>query len=125
MWGIKFSNYPFGSSCLLCFKLHALFLHYYYYYYYYYYCFLVCVCTIASQSYHVIVLVPDLVDRTFLKELMNVLLLRMEFSSAFLHQESVCATFSAGLSSACVVNVGGEVTHVCCVEEGMSNPNTR
>jgi len=73
----------------------------------------------------VIVLVPDLIDRTFLKELVNVLLLRMEFASAFLHQESVCATFSAGLSSACVVNVGGETTHVCCVEEGMSNPNTR
>ena len=72
-----------------------------------------------------IVLVPDLIDRTFLKELVNVLLLRMEFASVFLHQESVCATFSAGLSSACVVNVGGETTHVCCVEEGMSNPNTR
>ena len=24
-----------------------------------------------------------------------------------------------------MVNVGGEVTHICCVEEGMSNPNTR
>ena len=56
---------------------------------------------------------------------MNVLLLRMEFSSAFMHQESVCATFSAGLSSGCVISVGGEVTHICCVEEGMSNPDTR
>ena len=40
-------------------------------------------------------------------------------------QESVCATYSAGLSSGCVVDVGDEVTHICCVEEGMSNPNTR
>ena len=72
-----------------------------------------------------ILLIPDLIDRTALKELVNLLLVRMEFSSAFLHQESVCATFSAGLSSACVINVGGETTHICCVEEGMSNPSTR
>lgn len=77
------------------------------------------------KHYHVILLIPDLVDRSALKELVNVLLQRMEFASAFLHQESVCATFSAGLSSACVINVGGEVTHMCCVEEGMSNPDTR
>ena len=37
----------------------------------------------------------------------------------------MCATYSAGLSSACVVDVGDEVTHICCVEDGMSNPNTR
>ena len=72
-----------------------------------------------------IVLIPDLIEHSSLKELMNLLLLRMEFSSAFMHQESVCATFSAGLSSGCVINVGGEVTHICCVEEGISNPNTR
>lgn len=40
-------------------------------------------------------------------------------------QGSVCATYSAGLSSACVVDVGDEVTQICCVEDGMSNPNTR
>ena len=43
----------------------------------------------------------------------------------FILQASVCAMYSAGLSTACVVNVGDEVTHVCCVEDGMSNPNTR
>ena len=37
----------------------------------------------------------------------------------------MCATFGAGLSSACVVDMGDEKTHVCCVEDGISNPNTR
>ena len=36
----------------------------------------------------------------------------------------MCASYCAGLSSACVVNVGDDVTHICCVEDGMSNPNT-
>ena len=72
-----------------------------------------------------ILLVSDIVDRAAITEMVNVLLLRMEFAAALVHQESVCAVYGAGLSSACVVNVGDEVTHVCCVEDGMSNPNTR
>lgn len=41
-----------------------------------------------SQYYRVILLVPDMIDRLALKELMNLLLLRMEFAAAFLHQAS-------------------------------------
>ena len=37
----------------------------------------------------------------------------------------MCATYGAGLSTACVVDVGEERTHICCVEDGMSNSNTR
>ena len=37
----------------------------------------------------------------------------------------MCATYGAGLSTACVVDVGEEKTHICCVEDGMSNINTR
>lgn len=37
----------------------------------------------------------------------------------------MCAAFGAGLSSACVVDVGDEKSHVCCVEDGLSNPFTR
>ncbi|KAL5473103.1 hypothetical protein EMCRGX_G027548 [Ephydatia muelleri] len=77
------------------------------------------------KMYRVVLVVPDMIDRSMFKEFMNILLLRMEFASALLHQESLCATYSAGLSIACVVNVGDERTHICCVEEGVSNPNTR
>lgn len=102
----------------------------------------VCVCVL--QNCQVVLLVHDCIDRQSLKEMTNVLF-RMEFAAAILHQVresccsisspflflvcvhqgSVCATYSAGLSSACVVDVGDEVTHICCVEDGMSNPNTR
>ena len=40
-------------------------------------------------------------------------------------QESVCATFSSGVGSACVVDVGDQKTSVCCVEDGLSQPATR
>lgn len=37
----------------------------------------------------------------------------------------MCATYGAGVSAACVVDVGEEKTSLCCVEDGMSNANTR
>lgn len=41
------------------------------------------------------------------------------------HQESVCATFGSGLSSACVVDVGDQKTSLSCVEDGVSHRNSR
>jgi actin-related protein 8 len=43
----------------------------------------------------------------------------------FFHQESVCATFGSGVSSACVVDVGDQKTSVSCVEDGLCQPPTR
>lgn len=42
-----------------------------------------------------------------------------------MHQESVCATFGSGLSSACVVDVGDQKTSLSCVEDGVSHRNSR
>uniref|UniRef100_A0A3Q3AGW9 Actin related protein 8 n=1 Tax=Kryptolebias marmoratus TaxID=37003 RepID=A0A3Q3AGW9_KRYMA len=59
------------------------------------------------------------------KEIVNMLLLNMGFSAIIVHQESVCATFGSGLSSACVVDVGDQKTSICCVEDGVSHRNSR
>ncbi|UYV65723.1 ACTR8 [Cordylochernes scorpioides] len=40
-------------------------------------------------------------------------------------QESVCATFGAGLSTACVVDVGDQKISVACVEDGISHRSSR
>uniref|UniRef100_A0A3B1IEV2 Actin-related protein 8 n=1 Tax=Astyanax mexicanus TaxID=7994 RepID=A0A3B1IEV2_ASTMX len=45
--------------------------------------------------------------------------------SIVVHQESVCAAFGSGLSSACVIDVGDQKTSVCCVEDGVSHRNSR
>lgn len=46
-------------------------------------------------------------------------------TAIIVHQESVCATFGSGLSSACVVDVGDQKTSLCCVEDGVSQRNSR
>ncbi|KAG9722326.1 chromatin remodeling complex subunit, partial [Aureobasidium melanogenum] len=40
-------------------------------------------------------------------------------------QESLAATFGAGYSSSCIVDVGAQKTSICCVEEGMCVENSR
>lgn len=37
----------------------------------------------------------------------------------------MCASFGAGLSSVCVVDVGDQKASVCCVEDGISLEPTR
>lgn len=77
------------------------------------------------SEYNAILLIPDIYHRPHIKELMNLLLVRMGFGAALVHQESVCATYGSGLSSACVVDVGDHKTAVTCVEDGISHRNTR
>ena len=40
-------------------------------------------------------------------------------------QESICATFGAGISTACVIDIGASKTSITCVEEGLILPETR
>ncbi|XP_055503485.1 actin-related protein 8 isoform X2 [Leucoraja erinacea] len=77
------------------------------------------------KYYRCILLIPDIYNRQHVKELVNLLLNNIGFSGVIVQQESICATFGSGLSSACVVDVGEQKTSVCCVEDGVSHRNTR
>ena len=43
----------------------------------------------------------------------------LAFSHTDLQQESLCATFAAGLPSACVVDIGARKISISCIDEGM------
>ncbi|KAF6766960.1 Actin-related protein [Kalmanozyma brasiliensis GHG001] len=73
----------------------------------------------------VILIVPDLFCRSDLKALTELLLVDMGFAQVCIQQEAVCATFGAGLSSGCVVDMGSEKISISCVEEGLILPETR
>ena len=40
-------------------------------------------------------------------------------------QESLAASFGAGFSQACIVDIGAQKTSICCVEEGMCVAESR
>lgn len=76
-------------------------------------------------NYKAVLVIPDLFNRTHVKELTNLLLNRLGFDSCFLVQDHVVALFGSGLAFGCVVDVGADKTSVSCVEDGVSQPNTR
>ncbi|XP_046593472.1 actin-related protein 8 isoform X1 [Neodiprion virginianus] len=77
------------------------------------------------RHYRAVLVVPDIYNRHYLKELTTLLLCEMGFGGCFLLQDHVAATFGAGLGYACVVDVGDQKTSVSCVEDGISHRNTR
>jgi actin-related protein 8 len=49
------------------------------------------------NNYRAVLIIPAIYNRTHLKEMTNILLLKMGFGSCFLVQDHVAATFGAGL----------------------------
>lgn len=68
---------------------------------------------------------PDLYERRYVVSAMELILREFGFARLCFIQESLAATFGAGYTSACVVDIGAQKTSVCCVEEGMCIENSR
>ncbi|XP_011305453.1 actin-related protein 8, partial [Fopius arisanus] len=77
------------------------------------------------KHYRAVLVIPDIYNRHYLKELTTLMLCDIGFGGCFLLQDHVAATFGAGLGYACVVDVGDQKTSVSCVEDGISHRNTR
>ncbi|EIW69617.1 hypothetical protein TREMEDRAFT_62486 [Tremella mesenterica DSM 1558] len=76
-------------------------------------------------NFAVVLIVPDHGDRTYPQEISRLLMREMGFREIAIHQEAYCAIFSAGMSSACVVDIGATSTSVTCVDEGQVSSETR
>ncbi|CAK5283142.1 unnamed protein product [Mycena citricolor] len=77
------------------------------------------------KDYSVLLVIPDLYERSYLRELSNLLLVTMGFKQLCAQQESLAATYGAGLSNACVVDIGAVKTSIACVDEGLVVADTR
>jgi len=97
---------------------------------------------VRVQKYSVVLVIPDFYDRAYVREFVNILLPGMGFkqicvqqvrvtskvsSKSFLTsvQVSLAATYGAGISSACVVDIGAACTSVACVDEGLVIADSR
>lgn len=77
------------------------------------------------SHYSVLLLVPDSFSRSDVRALGHVLLRHMGLAALHVQTEGLCATFGAGLSAACVVDLGATSIGIACVEEGLVLPETR
>lgn len=76
-------------------------------------------------QYSCVFIIPDLYEKTFVAAILQQVLREFGFSRICFMQESLAATFGAGYSSSCIVDVGAQKTSICCVEEGMCLENSR
>jgi actin-related protein 8 len=93
------------------------------------------------QNMGAVLVVPDLADRLYIRELVHILLIDMGFKQVAVHQvsfkvgslsrfltnpqEGVSASYGAQMSNACVVDVGAVKTSISCIEDGLIVPDTR
>ncbi|KAJ5907620.1 hypothetical protein N7495_000302 [Penicillium taxi] len=76
-------------------------------------------------QYSCVFVIPDLYDKSYVTQVLEILMREFSFARVCFIQESLAATFGAGLTSACVVDIGAQKTSICCVEEGMCVENSR
>ncbi|EDO18181.1 hypothetical protein Kpol_543p10 [Vanderwaltozyma polyspora DSM 70294] len=71
------------------------------------------------QQCKVILVIPDLFEKSHIETLYRILLKEMQFQAVAIMQESLAACYGAGISTAsCIVNIGATQTTIACVDEG-------
>lgn len=76
-------------------------------------------------QYGCVYIVPDLYERQYVIQTLDMLVRDFGFGKVCFIQESLAATFGAGYTTACVVDLGSQKTSISCVEEGMCIENSR
>ncbi|KAF7982561.1 hypothetical protein HWV62_27546 [Athelia sp. TMB] len=77
------------------------------------------------KDYSVVLVIPDFYEKAYIRDLTNMILITMNFKQICVQQESLAATYGAGISSACVVDIGAVTTSIACVDEGLVIADTR
>ncbi|KAL2012690.1 hypothetical protein VTN00DRAFT_215 [Thermoascus crustaceus] len=77
------------------------------------------------SQYSCVFVIPDLYEKSYVTQVLEMLMKEFAFARVCFIQESLAATFGAGFTSACIVDIGAQKTSICCVEEGMCIENSR
>lgn len=77
------------------------------------------------RQYSCVFIIPDLYDKRYVEQVLLSCMSWFEFHRVSFIQESMAATFGAGYTQACVVDVGAQKTSVACVEDGMVIEDSR
>ena len=76
-------------------------------------------------QYGCVFVIPDLYERAYVMNLLDMGLRDLGFGKVSFIQESLAASFGAGYTTTCIVDIGAQKTSICCVEEGMCAENSR
>ncbi|KAK3374923.1 actin-like ATPase domain-containing protein [Podospora didyma] len=77
------------------------------------------------KQYACVFVIPDLYDKKYVEQVLHQCVEWFEFNRVSFIQESMAATFGAGYTQACVVDVGAQKTSITCVEDGLVLEDSR
>ncbi|KAF6827294.1 hypothetical protein CPLU01_09171 [Colletotrichum plurivorum] len=77
------------------------------------------------RQYSCVFVIPDLYDKRYVEQVLRSCMTWFEFNRICFIQESMAATFGAGYTQACVVDVGAQKTSITCVEDGLCVEDSR
>ena len=77
------------------------------------------------KNYGCVFVIPDLYDKKYVEQILKSCMTWFEFNRICFMQESMAATFGAGYTQACVVDVGAQKTSIACVEDGLVVEDSR
>ena len=77
------------------------------------------------NQYSCVFIIPDLYEKAFVSKVLDEFIREFGFQRVCFIQESLAASFGAGFSIACIVDIGAQKTSVCCVEDGMCVEDAR
>ena len=77
------------------------------------------------NQYSCVFIIPDLYEKAFVAQVLEELIREFNFQRVCFIQESIAASFGAGFSTACIVDIGAQKTSICCVEDGMCMEDCR
>lgn len=77
------------------------------------------------RQYSCVFVIPDLYDKRYVEQVLRSCMNWFEFNRVSFIQESTAATFGAGYTQACVVDVGAQKTSISCLEDGLCIEDSR
>ena len=77
------------------------------------------------SQYSCVFVIPDLYEKVIVGHILDELIRDFNFQRVCFIQESLAASFGAGFSTACIVDMGAQKTSICCVEDGMCIEDAR
>ena len=79
----------------------------------------------AWKDFACVFVIPDLYDKRYVEMMLEMIMKDFSFMKVSFIQESLAASFGAGYTSACIVDIGAQKTSICCVEDGLCIDDSR
>ncbi|KAI9732631.1 MAG: actin-like protein arp8 [Cirrosporium novae-zelandiae] len=76
-------------------------------------------------QYRCVFVIPDLYEKNYVCYFLDMLIKDLGFNKCCFIQESLAASFGAGYTLTCIVDIGAQKTSICCVEDGMCIESSR